>query len=100
MDSALRCAWWPSSVVSRISTCWPGKVSLPGSYVQQKALYARRFDADVAHLSQLPFQPPPAHGRGLNHRHISALSRGRRKREKLDDGEVSPFMHDVAQGRR
>jgi hypothetical protein len=25
MDSALRCAWWPSSVVSRISTCWPGR---------------------------------------------------------------------------
>jgi hypothetical protein len=36
------------------------QVSLPGSYVQQKALHARRFDADVAHLSQLPFQPPPA----------------------------------------
>ena len=99
MDSALRCAWWPSSGVSHINML-ARQVSLPGSYVQQKALHARRFDADVAHLSQLPFQPPPAHGRGLNHRHISALSRGRRKREKLDDGEVSPFMHDVAQGRR
>jgi hypothetical protein len=36
------------------------QVSLPGSYVQQKALHARRFDADVAHLSQPSRRPRKA----------------------------------------
>ena len=54
------------------------QVALPIGYVQQKTFYPVRFDDDFTNVSPLPLEPPRGPGCRLNHRHISALSRGRR----------------------